>query len=128
MLPHPEHGPAQRLQALIRVPIACLVGLELPPPPLAVASGLNSVLGASVPEAAVDEDGKAPACEDDVGASPGQARDRVVDAEAAASAVQLASEEEFWRSPCTPLRREAPARALAGSDPFWLWLVHWGSR
>lgn len=58
------------MQAWIRVPIARPVVLELPQQPLAIALGLDSVIRASVPEAAVDEDSKAPACEEDVGASP----------------------------------------------------------
>lgn len=56
VLPHPNHPPAASAQRAVHAAIAGLVGRELLTPKRSVGLGLGRVLGAAVPEAAVDED------------------------------------------------------------------------
>lgn len=67
VLPDPDDSPASIAQQLVVVAITVDVTLKLGVPVLAVAAWAGSVSGASVPEAAVDEDGQSGAGEDDIG-------------------------------------------------------------
>ena len=57
MLPEAEDTPASLPQFAVRGSVSLLVSLQLLPPVLPIALGDVAVLGAVVPEAAVNEDG-----------------------------------------------------------------------
>src|SRR5258708_7720594 len=55
VFPDPDHGPPRSGEHPVCVPVALDVGHDLPAPPLAVCFRPAGMLGASVPEAPVDE-------------------------------------------------------------------------
>lgn len=66
VLPDSHHRPARLGQATVSISIPSTIGLDLVPPEFGVVLGPGPVQRASMPETAVDEDGKALAGEDDV--------------------------------------------------------------
>jgi len=75
--------------------VALLVAGELALPPVGVGLRAGAVLGAGMPEAAVDVDGDAGGAEDDVGAGAKASDGGAVDAEAEAATVQLGAERQL---------------------------------
>lgn len=69
MFPNTYNPPAERNQRLVLGPVTGHVSVEFGPPPFSVVLRENSVVGALVPEAAVDEDHQPGAGENDVGPS-----------------------------------------------------------
>lgn len=59
VLPDPQHPPAPAAELPVHREVAPAVGGELPPPERAVRAGQGRVAGAGVPEAAIDEEGRA---------------------------------------------------------------------
>lgn len=96
MLPDPDRDPSCGDQSLVSVAIPVLVGCDLRQPVPAVgAVRAPTVLGAAVPEAAVDEDGHLGAGKDDVGL-PSEVRQRAsMDPVAKATPVELSAERQL---------------------------------
>lgn len=69
VLPEPNDSPALRTQLSFHAPVSARISLKLQRPKTSIGCRLPSVLGTSVPEAAVHEDGEAGAWEDEVGAA-----------------------------------------------------------
>lgn len=67
MLPHAHDGPSCGLEGSRLALIAIAVDGELGRPIAGVGAWTRAVLGASVPEAAIDEDEDRPAREDHIG-------------------------------------------------------------
>jgi hypothetical protein len=67
MFPYPLDGPARGSELFIDPLVAFAIDLQLPDPELRVLRRRSIMLGASVPEAAVDEDRDLRAREHDVG-------------------------------------------------------------
>jgi hypothetical protein len=57
MFPDSDDLPSSFLEPRVGIAVAALVGLDLLPPKVGVASGPGPMLGAAMPEAAVNEDG-----------------------------------------------------------------------
>lgn len=66
VFPHSNYLPTLVSEKSIRVFVTILIPLELPVPPLSIRGRSCAVLGTSVPETAVDEDGDARSRECDV--------------------------------------------------------------
>lgn len=56
MLPKPQDGPSSGLELEIRVAVSAPIGFNLRAPPIRICPWPRAVLGASMPEASVDED------------------------------------------------------------------------
>lgn len=69
VLPHTYDVPTATGQRIVGVPVTCDIGVELDCPPGAVGAGGGAVLGAPVPEAAVDEHRHLGRTENHIGAS-----------------------------------------------------------
>jgi len=69
VLPRSDDGPTCLSQAVFRQAVPLDVGVELGSPPLGVRLGGDGVLWATVPEAAVDEDGDSGPREGDIGSA-----------------------------------------------------------
>jgi hypothetical protein len=75
MLPHPDHLPPRVFEELVNITIACRVPYDLLLPEDAIRPGRLVVVGAAVPETAIDEDNNLAASKHDVrGSAP--VRDR----------------------------------------------------
>ena len=72
------------------------------------------MLRASVPEAAINEDGNARPCEEHVRPTAGETRQRLIDPEAEAPAMQLTTEPQLRLRVPTPLSRHARGGARRG--------------
>ena len=57
--PHPQDAPPLRRQSVVGPPVSLAIGLDLLAPPLGVSLWPSPMLGASMPEAAIDEDSNA---------------------------------------------------------------------
>jgi hypothetical protein len=66
MLPDAQDRPTPSTQALIGIPIALSIGLDLVAPPFGVRLRPGSMDGAPVPKASVQEDSQPRSWEDDV--------------------------------------------------------------
>lgn len=77
MFPHPDYVPAEFAEPTVRINVAPDVGLEFGGPPVPVVLRYGAVDGASVPEAAIHEDGETFPGERDVDASLGAGDSRV---------------------------------------------------
>jgi len=104
VLPEPEHCPTARFQERVRIPVTPHVVLDLVPPPSGVGLWPGSVLGASMPKAAVDKSGHSRAHERQVCPSASTWK-RPVNAEPEAQCVNCRAESEL-------ARRVAPWRDL----------------
>ena len=90
VLPHTYDRPSLSTQEIVRLAISLHIARELLKPPLTVVGRKVPVLGAPVPEAAVDEDGDLCGSEHDVDAAAGMAgNDRDVQSVPEATTVEL---------------------------------------
>jgi hypothetical protein len=69
VFPDPYDLPSDFLQPSVRVSIASLIGFDLVTPKGNVTLRRGSMLGASMPEATVHENGNLSPCEGDIGSS-----------------------------------------------------------
>lgn len=123
VFPEAQDGPALCREVFGGLQVAGHVPVELGAPPVGVGLGTGGVLGAAVPEAAVEEDGDPGAAEEYVDGPPGHAGHRRVDPVAQPPAEQqpsygqlLGGVAEAWR-----LIRAATAGddAVGGTVPVW---------
>src|SRR3954463_11564117 len=93
----------------IRLPVSLLVSVQLLLPPLGVCLGTGGVVGARVPEAAVDVNGHPGGAEDDVGARAETGDGSTVDAEAETAAVELRADRQLRSGVAAPEPRHLGA-------------------
>jgi hypothetical protein len=119
VLPRAKHIPSGPSQVLIDGPITSYVSRQLGAPVVVVGSRLVPVERASMPKAAVDEDGEAMAREDDVWAygSPGDAYE-VVLAKAKAASVKRRAHRDLGLRVALAVRSHPYRDLLAG----WAWI------
>jgi hypothetical protein len=79
VLPEPNHGPPGGTKPCVSVGISLLVRLQLRSPPISVRPRRRPMLRAVMPEAAIHEDRKANAWEEDVGTAAHTHEGRAVD-------------------------------------------------
>lgn len=102
MLPHPNYDPSQISQTLLCTTVPRDIRFELGSPPVCVCLGRDSVDGATVPEATVDEYGDLGTGEDDVGPA---GNGRHVNAVTETHAMQFTSESALGLSARRSQRR-----------------------
>jgi hypothetical protein len=102
MFPCPDDEPSGLTEAFLRPAVPRDVGVELGPPPVGVRLRGDGVIGAAVPEAAVDEDGDPGTGESNVGPA---GKGPEVDAVAETTAMQLPAKGEFRLGARRPQRR-----------------------
>jgi hypothetical protein len=124
VLPHPNHGPPGLSQQPVGVAVTRLVPRHLPPPPLRVAGRADAVLGAAVPEAAVDEHCDTFARKRHVHAASGCSRDGHLKAVAQTPAVQLAPQRHLGCGVPAGEGRHAGAQGLVGTTTRRLTPAH----
>ncbi len=95
VFPDPEDRPAKVLQVSRGHRVALSISFELGDPPSVVGRGHLTVIGTSMPEAAVDEHGDLRTREGDVDRSSRKAGNGVLDAVAVPRGVQQASQRKF---------------------------------
>ena len=88
VFPDPDDGPSSCGQCLVGVAVALDVGGEFGDPPFAVVRGDGGVVGARVPEAAVDVHGHPKPREDEVGATTKPRERGAVDEVAVATSME----------------------------------------
>jgi hypothetical protein len=76
VLPDPNYRPSRIAQALVGVPVSTAVRLDLRLPPVGVCLRPRCVLRASVPEAAIYEDGDPETRKHDVGPATSRVAER----------------------------------------------------
>ena len=106
MLPSPDDQPSVPAEAFLRAAVPGDVRVEFGPPPLGVCLRGHGVIGASVPEAAVDEDRDAGPGQGNVGPA-GQCPH--VDAVTKPSPMQFPAEGEFRLGSRRPQSRHEAA-------------------
>lgn len=111
MLPHVERRPPQRNQPLVHLDVAFSVPCDLGTPELRVRLGGHSVLGASMPEAAVHEHRDADPHKHDVGPSR---QTSTAAAESHAEAVERAPERRLRSRVAATYAAHEVADGLAG--------------
>ena len=125
MLPDPDHSPSSSVQLRIVEPITLDVSGDLGIPVGSVGFGIRSVFRASVPKAAIDENGHFLAPKDDV-CSTTQIFQRLrVDAIAKAAAMKLRSEGKLRAGVALPIAPHGRSyggrrgRGCFGNDGGW---------
>ena len=78
VLPDSYDFPSQHFQAPVCIEITPAIGLDLVPPEFDIALGPGAVIGATVPETAIHEDGHARSGEGDIGSAPGMINDWLI--------------------------------------------------
>jgi hypothetical protein len=115
VLPHPEYLPATGRQSGVDRFVARYVPRELWAPVIGVSAWDVAVLGTAMPEAPVDEDGKASPGEDNVGTNKApRGAEGKIDAEAQAAAMELRAEAQLSAAVSPPV--SAHARAHLGAS------------
>ena len=95
VLPDAEDGPSEGGQMSVGLAVSFDVPCKFGRPPRAVVRGCRLVLGASVPEAAVDEHCDLGAGEKDVSTAPGHAWEGMVDAISEPESVEFAAQQQL---------------------------------
>lgn len=104
MLPCSNDGPSTVAQSCVIASIASYVAFDLFPPPLCVGFRWDGMFGASVPEAAVDEDCNACTRQHDIW---GSRQITNIYPKPKPSVMQFSSESQLWfRSLCPEIRHE----------------------
>ena len=97
MFPDPHRRPSFGAQAHVRIGIAFLVGVNLVVPPIGIVLGRNVVLGAAMPETAINEDCHLGGPEGDVSAASRHTGQRAVDPVAKTERKQGMTQGNFRR-------------------------------
>lgn len=97
MFPDPYRSPSLCAQAHVRIGIALLVGVNLVVPPIGIVLGRNVVLGAAMPETAINENCHLGGPEGDVRAASRHTGQRTVDPIAKTERKQGATQGNFRR-------------------------------
>lgn len=113
MLPEPDDLPVGRLERRVRIGVPPSVQVDLPLPPSAVGAWEHMVLGAAVPEAAVDVDGETNPRERDVDRSPAVAGHLELHPIPQTEAVELATQLDFWLGVAACERRHLRGKRAA---------------
>jgi hypothetical protein len=113
MLPDPHHRPALSFKGTCRFVVALPVALQLRLPVPGVGLRLDSVLRATVPEAAIDEHSHPGANEDDIGSSAQRRHGPPVDQVAQPSGMQLPANSQLRSSVLARLTLAAAPVGLA---------------
>ncbi len=87
VFPYAYNVPASLLELAVGVQVALLDGEDLSPPPVAMCFGPSAMNRASMPEAAVNEDGNTSRTKDDIGAAPEPLQRLPVDSKPESSSV-----------------------------------------
>lgn len=95
VLPNPYHGPARISKPSIGVSIALDIGLDFCSPPHGIVLWPRAVLGASMPEASVQEDGNSGDRKGNVHRSPASLDQFAVEPKTQATAMQLRAQRSF---------------------------------
>ncbi len=95
MLPDTYNRPTELAEYSIRVTVTLDVGLKLRRPPVGIALHRDEVLGAAVPEAAIDEDGNLRSGERDVDRAAGESGHSVANPVPEAPCMEFATQEHF---------------------------------
>ena len=95
VLPHSNNDPTGAAERLVIATVAVSVDSQLGLPPFPVRFREDSVIGAGVPEASVDEHGDTKARERDVDVAPWSTWRLMIDSEPEPSAVEFAPEREL---------------------------------
>jgi hypothetical protein len=111
VLPHVHRSPTERRQGLVHSVIADTIGVDLAPPELGVGLGHDAMLGAPMPEAAVNEDGH-PCTPDDHIRTAGQRR--LMKAEPETEAVQSPAKGDLGPRVSRPHTTHEDRHGLAG--------------
>lgn len=110
VLPCMKDPPASTRQSGVDRLVPCDIPCELGAPVAGIGAGDIAVLGAAMPKASVDEDGKAGASKDNVGADEAvQASEGKIDAEAQASAVEFTAKCQLGAAVAAPVASHALA-------------------
>lgn len=112
VLPCPHHCPSQGGKACVSGTVALSVRVQLLRPPFRVRDRDGLVVGALVPEAAVDEDHNTRAREHDVGSTAEGGLRPVVHSKAAAASVEDAPQLDLGFGVLRALARHAPRDGL----------------
>jgi hypothetical protein len=102
MRPESEYRPADGAKPFIRVRITLLVRLDLLPPELCVPFRPRGVLGATMPEAAIDEDGYLSPGKGDICDATGASQNLVVDPVAKTDSIHFLPQCHFRIRPLLP--------------------------
>jgi hypothetical protein len=119
VLPNPHDEPTRIREHCVRVSVSLDVLVELRTPPNCIVLWVGPVLGAAVPEATVDKNGKPLAREDNVCAAAQSGYRRNVDPVAKAAPVEFPTQGELWLG--VPIRH--PLEALAHRLRRWHWVT-----
>src|SRR6218665_1685507 len=90
--PESQRRPAVGLEPCVRIRVTLTIGLDLLPPEVRVPLRPCGVLGAAMPEAAIDEDGDLAAGESDIGDAARLSQNLVAEPVAQTDAVHLPTE------------------------------------
>lgn len=124
MLPVAQHDPAGVGQCPVRLGVALAVARDLLLPVVGMGLGRRSaVLGAAVPEAAVDEHGDLEACEDDVGPAAQIGERTDVDPVTQPMGVQQAPHGHFRLRIARPIGLHRPSSLLARCPRFFMFHI-----
>jgi hypothetical protein len=108
VFPDADDGPATDSQTGVGVPVARDVAPQFLAPPLGVGPRAGTVLGASVPEAAVDEDGDTRPTEDDVRSTAKLGDGAKIDSVSKAPSVQRTAKSQLRSSIAAGLPLHSP--------------------
>lgn len=115
VLPRSDHGPSGLVESLIGPSVSGDVGVQLGSPPVSVRLGRDGVLGTTMPEAPVDEDGDPGSGESNVGPAR---KGCEVHAVAETTTVQLAAQRPFGLRSHRPEIRHEAADGRTGCGGF----------
>lgn len=108
MLPNPDDRPSGLCEPAIGISIPSSIRFNLGAPELAVAVRLGCVLRASVPEAAVNEDGDPRWAEDDVNSAATVSEHGPIDSEPQPAGMQRPPQRNFGAGVPASYPRHAP--------------------
>lgn len=102
MLPEPQNGPSGRCETAICLSVPLHIGPELRVPPIGIGLWCSRVLGASMPEASIDENHELLSGEYDVRLRATELRSREVHPISQATAMQLSAYGHLGRGVAVP--------------------------